>query len=504
MSPTAPRKAAVVAVLLAVTLVGAGAGGEEPTPVPTGDVEQLRAYAESLVHQIEELRTEIARLARERDELAQQLVEARSALETLKDGERRRLAKKAEVERSGPKEGGGLAGAPLAPVRGDDRSGVEIVATADAKTAGEPHPASVAPLGANDPTSGGVVDRRTESQRQIERLEAELRQLRDREQASQANAKNLEQALDVEKQAGQSKLEALQSVLLSTRSATAQLRDELEETRRQNNELSQQASVLHARRDASPHTSDQGQAVRTQELAGGNAPETKPTLVPSAQPRKPKPVSLSAQAKKPDTVRSSQTADSELAGTVASAKTIENPAEATDLREQLSVERERRETLEEEVKRLTSTGSSDEKFTEVWNALQSAHSEILVLSNQLAEERKSREDLEEALARTQLEPGTQSNTDLAKRLAQTLTDRRSEAARLAAQLKEANEMIVRLKGRLEASGSPEAESKMLTELQKDNETLRTALKAAEEANDALREKAEMAQRLAEMVYGKGP
>ncbi len=75
---------------------------------------------------------------------------------------------------------------------------------------------------------------------------------------------------------------------------------------------------------------------------------------------------------------------------------------------------------------------------------------------------------------------------------------------MATQLKEANEMIVRLKGRLEASGSPEAESEMLTEMQKDNETLRTALKAAEEANDALREKAEMAQRLAEIVYGKGP
>ncbi len=85
---------------------------------------------------------------------------------------------------------------------------------------------------------------------------------------------------------------------------------------------------------------------------------------------------------------------------------------ATDLREQLSVERERRATLEEEVKRLTSTGSSDEKYTEVWNALQSARSEILVLSNQLAEERKSREDLEGALARTQPESGAQSNTDL--------------------------------------------------------------------------------------------
>jgi hypothetical protein len=73
---------------------------------------------------------------------------------------------------------------------------------------------------------------------------------------------------------------------------------------------------------------------------------------------------------------------------------------------------------------------------------------------------------------------------------------------LAAQLKDANEIIVRLKGRLEASGSPEGHDKLLADLQKDNQTLRDALQAAEQANEALRGKAEMAQRLAEMVYGK--
>jgi DNA repair exonuclease SbcCD ATPase subunit len=500
MRPTTPRKAAVVAVFLAATLALTGAAGEEQAPIPTGDVEQLRAYAESLVRQIEELRAEIARLAREGDELSQQLVEARRAVEILKQGERERLAKKAEVER---KPGGDLAGAPTAPGRGGDRSGAGIVTTAHTKPPGEPHSASLTPFGPNDPPSGGVLDRRTESQQRIERLEAELRELREREHVNQANEKNLEQALDLEKRAGQSKLEALESVLLNTRSASAQLREELEETRRQNSELSHRVSALHERRDVSP-PSDRAQAATPQQLADGGAPETKATRVPSASPRKPKPVSPNEQVQKLDTAAPSQPANSEPSGGVDSAKTVEDPAVATDLREQLSMERERRETLEEEVKRLTATGSSDEKFMGVWNALQSAHSEILVLSNQLAEERKSREDLEVALARTQLEPGAQSNTDLAKRLAQTLADRRSEADRLAAQLKEANDMIVRLKGRLEASGSPEAESKMLTELQKDNDTLRTALKAAEEANDALREKAEMAQRLAEMVYGKGP
>jgi hypothetical protein len=363
----------------------------------------------------------------------------------------------------------------------------------------------MARLGPNDSASGGLVDHRSESQRRIDKLEGELRELREREQANQANAKNLEQALEIEKQMGQSKLEALQSVLLNTRSASAELREELEETWRQNTDLSHQVSELHARREVSPPNGDRGQTARAaQELAEGGAPETKATLVPSSPARKPKPASLTVQAKKLDTAGPNQPTTSEPVGAVASAKIVEDPAVAMDLREQLSVERERRETLEEEVKRLTATGSSDEKFTEVWNALQSARSEILVLSNQLAEERRSREDLEVTLARTQLEPGGQSNTNLAKRLAQTLNDRRAEADRLAAQLKEANEMIVRLKGRLEASGSPEAESKVLTELQKDNETLRAALKAAEEANDALREKAEMAQHLAEMVYGKGP
>ena len=503
MRPSAPRKMAVVAVLLAATLTGTRAGGEEQAPSGNGDVEQLRAYAAGLVQAIEELHAEIAQLARERDDLAEQLVEARRALESV-NGERRRLAKKAEVERSNPKSDSGLAAVPPAPDRGSDGSGTGIVAASANKAPGAPHVTNAAPLDANVSPSDGSVDRRAESQRRIEGLEKELRELRDREQATQVNAKNLEQALDVEKRAGQNKLEALQSVLQNTRSATTQLRQELEETRRQNSELALHVSDLHARRDGSPPTGAQARAVSAPEVAEASAPETKPTLVPHAPPKKPKAASPSVQAKELEAPGPNQLDNPAPSMAVASTKTIEDPTMATDLREQLSVERERRATLEEEVKRLTSTGSSDEKYTEVWNALQSARSQILVFSNQLAEERKSREDLEVALARTQPESGAQSNTELAKRLAQTLTDRRSEADRLAAQLKEANEMIVRLKGRLEASGSPEAESEMLTEMQKDNETLRTALKAAEEANDALREKAEMAQRLAEIVYGKGP
>ena len=178
--------------------------------------------------------------------------------------------------------------------------------------------------------------------------------------------------------------------------------------------------------------------------------------------------------------------------------------EAVDLRDQLSAERERRETLEQEVQRLTATGNAEEKYVELWKALQSARSEILVLGHQLADERKSRESFEVALAKLQRESGAegQATSDFAQRLTQTLKERRSEAERLGEQIKNANEIIVRLKGRLEASGSPLAENRVLADIDKENSNLRDALKTAQEANVNLRAKAEMAERLAEMVYGK--
>ena len=58
--------------------------------------------------------------------------------------------------------------------------------------------------------------------------------------------------------------------------------------------------------------------------------------------------------------------------------------------------------------------------------------------------------------------------------------------------------------RFEATGSPVEENKILGDLDKENTDLRDALKAAQEANTSLRAKAEMAERLAEMVYGKAP
>ncbi len=506
----------MVAVVLAATLSGTRTFGEDPNQGSTGEVEQLRAYTATLLQEIEQLRAEVARLGRERDELAKEVAEARHALQALKAEEHHkpspeiaqrdpieerrvpessRVAATAETERSDPGRAGRVEvdgkasaarGAEIGP---RDRSGGHRMTTEQSPASSGTLPTpSVSP-------SKGSVGREPASRERIEGLEAELREVHQREQALRASAKDLEVALDAEKQAGQSKLEALQSVLLDTRSTSTQLRAELDETRQRNTELSNEVSLLHAETKDAEHLEARAQP---QGATGVQEPSRilkrpKKQIGPSGslpappQLAQPKDLANAAGTSQPTAV-----------------EPPEDPVATKDLREQLSVERERRETLEEEVKRLTTSGNSDDRFVEVWNALQSARSEILVLSNQLAEERKDREDLEVALERTQQDPANKSSADLAKRLAATLDDRRSEADRLAAQLKDANEIIVRLKGRLEASGTPEGEDNLLAELQKDNETLRNALKAAEEANQALRGKAEMAQRLAEIVYGKGP
>src|SRR5207253_1164777 len=111
--------------------------------------------------------------------------------------------------------------------------------------------------------------------------------------------------------------------------------------------------------------------------------------------------------------------------------------ESTELREQLSIERERRATLEGEIQRLTAAGDPEERFLDVWKALQSARAEILVLSNQLSEERHSREDLEIAVARMSQEGGLPQEKDFAEKLLATMRERRAEADSLAGQLNNA-------------------------------------------------------------------
>jgi chromosome segregation ATPase len=495
MREIASRKKTLLAVLLAATLSATPAPGEDPPPSAPGDVGQLRTDAAGLLQQIEQLRAEITRLTRERDEQAKELAEARSALQTLRAEQQRRHAKTQESDPGSPKQAASNAVVTQAVSHASDRDRPDGETGAEENRGRQGNGTNVPA-----PQQGAA-----ESPRRIQTLEAELRELLQREQTNVASAKDRERALDEEKRAVQSKLEALESVLIDARSGSTQLRAELDETRQRNNELSHEISEFHAAtksvvrppadaeaREAHIEPTDV-KALDKKMIHATSSPKGKTTLA-----------ARSVQVEKLGGGSLNQPTSSEASAAGPSTAAVEDPAVATDLREQLSMEREHRETLEEEVKRLTASGSSDEKFTEVWNALQSARSEILVLSNQLADERKSREDLEIALARTPQDPAGQPNTDLAQRLAQALNDRRSEADHLAAQLKDANEIIVRLKGRLEASGSPEAESSTLGELLKDNETLRHALKVAEDANEALREKAAMAQRLAEMVYGKGP
>jgi hypothetical protein len=349
------------------------------------------------------------------------------------------------------------------------------------------------------------------SQDRVGALEAELTAIREREQTSRANAQELEETLAQERQVSRSKLEALQSVLKNTRSAGVNLRTQLDETRDKNAALSRQVTELKTAvgKVHELQTSFQQKSFRLEELA-----QTKDADTAEIRKLQSQRSSLAGEIRR---ARSEQVASAASVSRWMKAEELslapvpppaggaeEDDRAGGDLREQLSLERERRETLEEEVKRLTASGDSEEKFVEVWNTLQSARSQILVLTNQLADERRSRETLEIALTRMKEASGEegQSTAEFATRLAETLQERRDEADRLADQLKNANEVIVRLKGRLEATGSPTAESGVVADVDQENQKLRETLRTAEEANRSLREKAEMAARLAEMVYGK--
>lgn len=359
--------------------------------------------------------------------------------------------------------------------------------------------------------------------REIEALRAELARLtRERDEqatrhqgalaARDAQLETLARQLaDAERRAKErtARLETLQSVLQNTRSAGAELHAALDQARSRNGELLRQIAQLN---DASGKAHDLNgkypqKELRPQELAHDIKAEQKEIQTPRLQ-------QSSAASELHDgcsrqlasAVSPTPTTSAQPTPSLESSAPLEpqNDRETGELREQLSLERERRETLEQEVQRLTANGHREEKFTEVWNALQSARSEILVLTNQLAEERKSRESLEVALARVEQERASQPQpaSDYGQRLAATLNERRSEADRLAEQLTNANEIIVRLRGQLEANSSSLAGNNVLADVEKDNGRLKAALVAAEDANAALRTKAELAERLAEMVYGQ--
>jgi chromosome segregation ATPase len=346
---------------------------------------------------------------------------------------------------------------------------------------------------------------------ELDRQVGELRAAREREQASRADVQKLERALAEERQVSRSKLEALESVLQNTRSAGTDLRTQLEGARAKNAALSRQVGDLEAavRRVHELRSSFQDKSSRLEALA--LTPDADAAEMQALQSQQ---GSLAAEIRHARSEQAASAADVSRWMTAEEQPSLaplepaggggdEDRTEG-DLREQLSLERERRETLENEVKRLTATGDSEERFLEVLNALQSARSQILVLTNQLAEERHDRENLEVALARMKEASGLQgeSTTEFATRLGEILQERRDEADRLAEQLKSANEVIVSLKGRLEAAGSQTTEGNALVDVDQENQKLREALRTAEEANRKLREKADLATRLAEIVYGK--
>jgi chromosome segregation ATPase len=340
-------------------------------------------------------------------------------------------------------------------------------------------------------------------------IDSERRALDANSRDPQARIAELEKELADLKKSSQSRLEALESVLANTRASGADLRAQLDATRARNAELSQQVgnlkgnvSKLHDLRTTLVDKQRRLDELDSQNAADSGEVKNLKSQVAAleaelAEARSVQQTTTTTSANEPIQKTPTPQPDVDAAGATSPG------SESADLREQLSLERERRQTLEQEIQRLTASSKNEERYMEVWNALQSARSEILVLSNQLADERRSREEFEIALNRLREESGDQdkSNADFARRLNDTLNERRAEADRLAEELKNANETIVKLKGRLEASETPLADNKALEELNTENETLRRSLAAAEAAKRALQTKADMAEHLAEMVYG---
>lgn len=523
---------ALASVVCLAPLAVAPAQGQGPPPPSScdGDRRSLKADAEERLRQIEALRTMLA--ASERALKANQaLLEAMRAQYREEVAGRRRSdarkdealarareslrAAKAAAERESTRAAGLAQTAEtlrgqLDRLRADHRKlGAELSSLRKAQE--KLDRSHVAALAAEAKRLGErLAQAEQERMRALAALEAELTAARERERNSRATARDLERTLREERQASQSKLEALESVLKNTRSASAGLRSRLDDARTRNTDLARQVKSLESdvRKVHELQASFRQKNLRLQELE--QRKDADPAELQALRSERSSVAAdfrraRSAQVASAASVSRWMKAEEPRFAPVPASAGAGNEQEA-DLREQLSLERERRETLEEEVKRLTTSGDNEERFVEVWNALQSARSQILVLTNQLADERRNRETLEVALTRLKQESGAegQSTTEFATRLAATLEERRAEADRLAGQLKDAKEAIVRLKGRLEAAGAGKGEQNLLEEVSRENLKLREALKGAEEANRSLRAKAEMAARLAEMVYGASP
>jgi chromosome segregation ATPase len=196
---------------------------------------------------------------------------------------------------------------------------------------------------------------------------------------------------------------------------------------------------------------------------------------------------------------------SEPAPAVVVAAVAGEGGEPAGLRRELDVERQRRETLEKEVARLSTNAHSESLYRETWKALQAARAEVLVLQNRLAEEQQRREAVEAAVERGRelaaKAEGDGESDDRLRRLIESSAAQRAESDHLQKDLADANEAIVRLKGRLEGIHTPEGSAEAAEQLVDENAKLRAALTKAEGTVATLQQKAELAERLAEIVYG---
>jgi hypothetical protein len=205
--------------------------------------------------------------------------------------------------------------------------------------------------------------------------------------------------------------------------------------------------------------------------------------------------------------------EAELAAVMALANRSSNEAEhpnaerdaalVISLRHELDVERENRATLEREIERLVSAARFPEPSPALSRSLDDARAEILLLNERLAHEHRAREALEITVARVRRIAEIGAGDDWVDRFETTMNERREQAERLQEELHNANESIVSLKSKLEtAAGSAPPPAEDVRGLEDDVKKLRDALQTAQQANADLRAQAELAARLAELLYAQ--
>jgi hypothetical protein len=177
----------------------------------------------------------------------------------------------------------------------------------------------------------------------------------------------------------------------------------------------------------------------------------------------------------------------------------------SSLQHELDVERENRATLEQEIQRLLSESRPPEQLQVITQSLDGARAQLLLLNQRLAEEQRAREALEVTLERVRETAGIAPGAGWLERFDATMRERRAQAGRLEGELRNANEAVVQLKAKLEAQKQrpPETGPSQETQgLEAEVAKLREALRQAEQANADLRTQAELAGRLADMLYGQ--